>query len=186
MIRPEDVIAMPILPSTLRAAKALGTFAPNSKSYMDGEWQLDGALGEVVVKQYLEECGRTVEFSPKEDYDNDLLVIGLGSIVRIDVKTKRRDTWNVNQMVTSFEGSVQASSREEIANKAVDTYVFVNLAYDKESGEYECAYIMGGMTKDRFLDRCVQKSAGDFDSSNGMVTPAPNFNIWYRELNQIG
>lgn len=185
-MRPEDVIAMPILPATLKAAKALGTFEPNSKSYMGGERQLDGALGEVIVKQYLEECGRMVTFSPPDVYDYDLLIIGASNNVRLDVKTKRRDTWNVNQMVATFEGSVQCGSREELACKAVDCYVFVNLAYDKDADEYECAYIMGGMSKDRFLDRCVQKNIGDFDPSNGMVAPAPNFNIWYRELNQIG
>lgn len=185
MIRAEDVVAVPVLPSTMKAANKLGTFAPNAKSYMGGDRQLDGAIGEVVVKQYLEELGYPTVFSATEDYDCDLIMTSGERKIRVDVKTKRRDTWHVHQMVSSFEGSVQASSLQEIADKNVDVYIFVNLAYDKESNDYECAYIMGGMSKTRFLERAIQKRVGDHDPSNDLTSIADNFNIFYRELNQI-
>lgn len=164
--------------------KTRPTFEPNNRSYMGGGRQLEGNIGEVVVKEFLESLGLIVEFSG--NYDWDLTAVQEdGTETRIDLKTKRRPAvWNLSDLI-KFEGSVQANSLEDLKSKNVDMYIFVNVTFNGGTGQNIKAYIMGGILKSDFIAIATERKKGDSDKSNGIVFTGNNFNINYRDIQPL-
>lgn len=177
MITIQDIITIDITEDILESAKNFN-YPVNKKSYMHGERHEVGAIGEIVVKAFSESCGFRVEFS--KAYDYDLLLMHDEQQIKVDVKTKKRTPCGLDKLLNyktnGYEGSVQAESLEQIKQKDVDFYVFVNYTVDK-------AYIIGWISKDDFVEKCRKVEKNSIDQTNGLLMHGENFNIYYRELN---
>ena len=184
MITEENIKEIPLTPFIMDMAKKRPTFTPNGNSYMGGGRQLEGNIGEVVVKEYLESLGLIVEFSGC--YDWDLTAVQEdGTETRIDVKTKRRPNKWKKSDILYFEGSVQANSLDNLLSKQVDMYIFVNIGFDEKKQETTSAFILGGILKDDFVSLATENKKGGYDGSNGLTFTGNNFNIFSKALQPL-
>ena len=139
-----------------------------------GKGRIWGTLGELVVGSVLE--GATEALT----YDFDLV----WRDKTWDIKSKTRkdipkETW---------DASISASAMHQ----KVDNYIFVSiiapaslLNEDEETilnFPYEQAYILGYISKDRFLERATLQIAGSVDKSNGIMYRMNTFTTPYSSL----
>lgn len=175
MITEKDIITVDITEDILESAKTF-KYPINKKSYMHGERHEVGGIGEIVVQRYLVICGYEVTFSTEYDYD----LLTSSANLKIDIKTKKRTPCGLDKLLhykgAGYEGSVQAESLEQIKQKNLDFYVFVN--YDGAK-----AYIIGWISRDDFVEKCRKVKKNSIDETNGLFMQGENFNIYYRELN---
>lgn len=179
MITQEDIVEIIITSDILESAKSFN-YPINKRSYMNGERHDVGAIGEIVVKTFFESCGYIVKYS--EQYDYDLLVQTSSANLKIDVKTKKRTPCGLDKMLNyqskGYEGSVQAKNLDEIRQKDVDIFTFVN--YDGLK-----AFIVGYISKKEFIEKAFQIGKGKVDITNNLIMVGDNFNIYYKDLNPM-
>ena len=149
----------------LTRARDLFDFQKLKNSITDGEGNLAGALGEIIVCEYY-------NFEQTNTFDYDLKI----NSTRIDVKTKRftprytpDKSWNIN--VSDF------NTRQDC-----DHYCFVGIADD-----YSCAYIYGFIAKKEFFKIAVFGKKNDIDpNGNGSWKfKSDCYNILISQLNEL-
>ena len=175
MIQEFNLVEINIDNNLIAAAELKAKDLPiNKKSYMDGTRHLIGALGEVIFQKYVG------NFMLPTSFDSDIIIDGLA----FDVKSKQRTWCDRKKLLTfgghGYEGSVQAVSTDEILEKNVDGYVFISIskALDK-------AYIVGWINKHKFVELARKIEPNMLDRSNNQVSPANNYNIFYKDLEPI-
>ena len=131
----------------IERAEQLFQFNKLKNSITEGDGNLAGALGEIIVcDEYKGEQANT--------YDYDLIINGF----KIDVKTKRisnnlspKKTWNAT--VPNFN-----------TTQKCDYYCFVNLR-----NNFEVGFINGFITKEDFYEKASFREKGEIDPSGNGV-----------------
>lgn len=171
VLKPEDIEIVRIDAALLAKAAVLAEkFPVNHKSYMKGGRHLVGAVGELLI---LERFSASAE----DGFDSDVLICNK----KFDVKAKQRRWTSRENILTfaenGFEGSVQAESADIILNKEVDGYIFVSMKED-----FSFAHLIGFIYKDEFLKHARKIVPNTLDITNGIVSTAFNYNIYYKNL----
>ena len=144
-----------------RAKKKAASVGILPGSITGGLSNVVGAIGEVIVGDVLDaEHVNTIHY--------DLVKNGN----RIDVKTKRCNT----KPFPNYDCSIAAHG----SSQDCDTYVFVRVKIDMTR-----AWILGGISKGRFLQQATRYSKGDVDPSNGFVFRTDCYNIPISKLEDI-
>jgi hypothetical protein len=144
-----------------RAKKKAASVGILQGSITGGLSNVVGAIGEVIV-------GDALGATDVNTVNYDLIKDGN----RIDVKTKRCNT----KPFPNYDCSVASHGLQQDC----DTYVFVRIKIDMTR-----AWILGGISKDRFLKQATRYSKGDVDPSNGFVFKADCYNIPISKLEDI-
>lgn len=150
----------------LDRAKKLFDFKKLNGSITDGDGNLAGALGEVIVCEHY-------KGKQQNTFDYDLILNSL----RIDVKSKRftskftpNKNWNLN--ISDF------NTRQDC-----DHYCFVGI-----SDDYKQAFIYGFISKSEFFKVAIFGKKGQIDpNGNGVWTyRADCYNILISQLHKLG
>ena len=133
----------------IQRAKELFDFRVLNNSITQGDGNLAGALGEIIVCDHY-------NASHENTYDYDLII----KEKKIDVKTKRH-----NQELSPTPNWAAAVSNFNTHQKC-DYYCFVGMGYD-----LSVAYIFGFMQKDDFYQKSIFGKKGEIDPfGNGVWT----------------
>ena len=138
------VIRVEITPEQLTRASELYDFGALKDSITKGKSNIYGALGEVIVHDYLESTGRRVKFDNTADYD--LIVNGR----KVDVKSKRTTV----PPLPSFNCSISAHNTAQ----KCDIYVFTRIHESKTHG-----WICGWATKTEYFKKAKFYRVGQKD-----------------------
>jgi hypothetical protein len=144
-----------------RAKKKAAAVGVLQGSITGGLSNVVGAIGEVIV-------GDAMGANEVNTFNYDLVKDGN----RIDVKTKRCNT----KPFPNYDCSVASHGLQQDC----DTYVFVRIKIDMTR-----AWILGEISKGKFLQQSVRYSKGDVDPSNGFVFKADCYNIPISKLEDI-
>lgn len=147
-----NVIQVAVTEGQLKRASELYDFGALKGSITKGKSTIYGAIGEVIVHDYLESTGRRVKFDNTADYD--LIVNGN----KADVKTKRTTV----PPIQNFNCSISAHNTRQ----KCDIYIFARVHENKRE-----AWICGWVPKDEFFKRAKFFRKGQKDP----VTPAWKF-----------
>jgi hypothetical protein len=145
-----EVIHLKVSDEQVERALGLYDFGALRDSIMEGESNIYGAIGEVVVADYLKESGRNVKFVSTRDYD--MTVNGR----TVDVKTKRTTV----PPLQNFNCSISAHN----TTQKCDVYLFVRVHESKKEG-----WILGYMYKDEYFKKAKFFRRGQ---------PDPKFPAW--------
>ena len=155
-----------ITPQMLQSAKSRDCGQMNSKSFMKGEGNITGFLGEEMVKSLSE------DFVLIDSYDYDFLFRGR---YKVDVKTKYQT------MSFAPKPNYEASVGKDSLHQRTDYYVFCRVYRDR-NGEYPYGWILGFMSKKRYLESCHKLLKGEIDPSNNFFVREDCYNLPYSEL----
>lgn len=136
-------------------AKDLGVL---KHSFMKGERNVVGFLGEILVAEY-------IKADIENTYDYDLVKRG----IKIDVKSKR--CTSIPQL--HYECSVPAYNTRQ----KCDFYVFVRILED-----YKKAWILGIIGKKSFFNKAILRKKGFTDTSNNMTFKEDSYNLAIKDL----
>lgn len=146
-------------------AEQLYTFKSLNGSITNGESNIFGAIGEVVVYDYFKGKGKEVDFSSTYDYD---MIINND---RIDVKTKA---------VAQFGNeNVLASVSNWNYKQRCDYYFFVQVLHNKKY-----AQLLGYKNKFQFYEIGFEKKKGDIDT-DGFVFRSDCYNLKVVDLDKF-
>jgi hypothetical protein len=138
------MIRVQITPEQIQRAEGLYPFGSLKDSITKGESNIYGALGEVIVHDYLMGKGKDVKIVGDVNFD----IVSNGK--KIDVKTKRTTV----PPIQTFNCSISAhNTRQEC-----DYYVFVRVMEDKSE-----AWITGYMDKAEFYKKAKFYRKGQAD-----------------------
>lgn len=155
------MICLSIKPEWIEGAKIkskeLGIL---NRSFMKGEGNITGFIGEYMVADYLR-----AEFSNTHDYD----LIRNG--IKIDVKTKRC----TSPPRPDYECSVSTYYKQ-----MCNFYIFCRVLTDYSQG-----WILGIIKRDDFFKKAKMYKKGTRDPSNGMVFKADSWNLEISKLLDI-
>jgi len=138
------MIRVEITPEQLTRASELYDFGALKDSITKGKSNIYGALGEVIVHDYLESTGRRVKFDNTADYD--LIVNGR----KVDVKSKRTTV----PPLPSFNCSISAHNTAQ----KCQIYIFARVNESRKEG-----WICGWIPKDEFFKRAKFFRKGQTD-----------------------
>ena len=138
----------------IKRAKKLFEFKALNNSITNGDGNIAGALGEVIVCDHY-------KATHQNTYDYDLIIHSKdGEPFSVDVKTKR-----FTQGKTPKPNWAAAVSNHNTKQKC-DYYCFVGMAYD-----FSTAYIFGFVKKDDFYQQSYFGRKGEIDPyGNGVWT----------------
>lgn len=138
----------------IRRAQRLFDFKVLNNSITDGDGNLAGALGEIIVCDHY-------NAEQKNTYDYDIVMRNAqGYTFKVDVKTKR-----FTQGITPQPNWAAAVSNYNTRQEC-DYYCFVGVAYD-----FSVAYIYGFIQKDDFYQQSIFGKKGEIDPyGNGVWT----------------
>lgn len=128
-------------------AKRLYDFKKLNNSITEGESQIYGALGEVMVMNFFKLYYQNVEYVGS--YDFDLKINGK----KIDVKTIKTD----KEPTKHFNANISAYN----ITQKTDYYLWCSVAENMKYG-----YIIGYMEKDEFYKIAQLKKKGEIDWGN--------------------
>ncbi len=128
------VIKVDVTREQLRRSEGLYPFGSLKNSITKGMSNIYGAIGEVIVHDYLEASGRVVQFESTADFD--MTVNGK----TIDVKTKRTTV----PPLPDFNCSIAAFNTRQ----KCDHYIFARVSEDKQTG-----WILGYMPKEEYFKK---------------------------------
>jgi len=138
------MIRVDITPDQIQRASELYSFGALKDSITRGKSNIYGALGEVIVHDYLKSKGRRVKIVGDRNFD----ITSNGKT--IDVKTKRTSV----PPIQSFNCSIPAAN----PNQKCDYYVFVRVMEDKSVG-----WIVGYMDKSEYFKKAKFYRKGQTD-----------------------
>lgn len=144
------MIRVEITPDQIKRASELYDFGALKDSITKGKSNIYGALGEVIVHDYLESNDRVVKFDNTADYD--LIVNGK----TVDVKTKRTTV----PPIQTFNCSISAHN----TTQKCDFYIFARVNENQREG-----WICGWIAKEEFFKRAKFFRKGQAD---------PKFPTW--------
>ena len=127
-----NVIHVAVTEEQLKRASELYDFGALKGSITKGKSNIYGAIGEVIVHDYLTESGRSVKFDSTKDYD--MIVNGR----KVDVKSKRTTV----PPIQSFNCSISAHNTTQMC----DEYIFVRVHENKRE-----AWILGRKQKSDYF-----------------------------------
>ena len=125
-------------------AQKLYNFKALNNSITEGESQIYGALGEVMVMDFLRSLNKPVKYIGSYDYDLEI------NGKKIDVKTIKTDKEPTND----FNANISAFNTRQ----QTDFYLWCSVA---ESMKY--GYIIGYLEKDEFYRIAELKKKGQID-----------------------
>ena len=159
-------VKIQITPEMLMFATARDCGQMNSKSFMKGKGNIAGFLGEEMLKSYLPNLLLI------DSYDYDFLYLDK---YKIDVKTKFQ---SVNW---APKGTYEASVAKESLHQRCDYYVFCRIYRDPQIS-YPHGWILGFMSKKRYLERANFLKKDDFNPSNKYYVKEDCWNLPYEQL----
>lgn len=158
------MIEIEIKREQIERAEELYTFKNLKNSVTQGESQIYGAIGEIVVLDYYEKHGVHAEYVGSYDYD---III---ANKRVDVKTKKVN----NPPQLEHNATIPAFNTLQ----KTDIYYFVYVTTDMKK-----AYLVGWLYKDEFFNKAELKRSGEVDrlgwtfKTDTYVTQLKNLNI---------
>jgi hypothetical protein len=155
--RAAQIKTIKISADQIERAKQLYTFTKLKGSITDGESNIFGALGEVVVYDYFKGRGFSVDF--KSTFDYDLLIGGY----RVDVKTKKTTVIPRNNYFCSIAAY---NTRQNC-----DFYFFLRI-----NERFDVCYLLGYIRKADFFNKATFNRKGDIDK-NGWTFKADCYNL---------
>jgi len=138
------VIKVNVTEEQLKRAEGLYSFGSLKNSITKGGSNIYGALGEVIVHDYLESTDRVVQFDSTADFD--MTVNGK----TVDIKTKRTTV----PPLPDFSCSIAAFNTRQ----KCDHYIFARVSEDKQTG-----WILGYMPKEEYFKRAKFRRKGQKD-----------------------
>ena len=150
------VISIKVTEEQLKRASELYSFGALKNSITKGKSNIYGAIGEVIVHDYLSRNGITVKWAQTADHDLKYLVEesnGAGANhfwMKADVKTKRTTV----PPLPSFSCSIPAHNTTQMC----DEYIFVRVHEDKTHG-----WILGRMYKTDYFKKAKFFRVGQKD-----------------------
>lgn len=144
------MIVLLVSDKQIKEAESRYSFGSLNGSITNGESNIYGALGEIVVRDYyLNINNRLVKVIDKPTYDYDLII----NSKTTDIKTKQttvtpRPFYNVS--ISNFN-----------TKQNCDYYYFVRILKDKGT-----AYLLGYIEKDKFIENAEFKKKGEKDGCN--------------------
>lgn len=149
-------------PSQISEAHKLFDFNKLNNSITEGDGNVSGALGEIVVRD-------VYNGKQANTYDYDIIL----KDKKVDVKTKRFSKKFTPNKNWTF------SVADYNTTQKCDYYCFVGVSYDLST-----VYIFGFIKKSDFLDRAVFRRKGEIDpNGNGVWTfRADCYNIQVKDL----
>ena len=150
------MIRVEITPDQLTRASDLYSFGALKDSITKGKSNIYGALGEVIVYDYLSQNGVTVKWAQTADHDLKYLVNepnGAGANhfwMKADVKTKRTTV----PPLPNFDCSISAHNTTQMC----DEYIFVRVHENKQE-----AWILGRMWKTDYFKKAKFYRVGQKD-----------------------
>jgi hypothetical protein len=136
----------------------------NDRSFMDGKGNFVGFLGEYITHAV------RPDFKHVDTFNYDFLWKGR----TIDAKTKHQ---TVPQTPPGYyEASVDVNSMHQ----ETDYYIFCRIY--RKVNEWPYGWILGGISKQDFLDKARKLTKGDQDGNNGYVVKQDCYNIRYDQL----
>jgi hypothetical protein len=136
-----------------------------NNSFTNGEGNIYGALGEIIIHDLAKENNLQVDFN--STYDYDLIIDGL----KVDVKTKRTTVIPHND----FLCSIAAYN----TTQKCDYYFFVRINENMED-----AYLCGYKSKVDFFNEAFFASKGSKDI-NGWIFKEDCYNLMIEQTNQF-
>jgi len=146
------VISLKVTEDQLKRARSHYDFGALKGSITQGKSNIYGAVGEVIVHDFLKETGRRVKFDNTADYD--MIVNGN----KVDVKTKRTTV----PPLQSFNCSIAAYN----TTQKCDLYVFARVHENLKE-----AWVLGWEKKEDFFKKAKFHRKGQPDPK----TPAWKF-----------
>lgn len=138
------MIKLNITDQQIIEAQKLYNFKALNNSITEGESQIYGALGEVMVMDFLRSLNKPVQYIGSYDYDLEI------NGKKIDVKTIKTDKEPTND----FNANISAFNTRQ----KTDFYLWCSVA---ESMKY--GYIIGYLEKDEFYRVAELKKKGEID-----------------------
>ena len=138
------MIKLNITDQQIIEAQKLYNFKALNNSITEGESQIYGALGEVMVMDFLRSLNKPVNYIGSYDYDLEI------NGKKIDVKTIKTDKEPTND----FNANISAFNTRQ----KTDFYLWCSVA---ESMKY--GYIIGYLEKDEFYRVAELKKKGQID-----------------------
>jgi len=140
----------------------------NNRSFMGGEGNIVGFLGEYMV------LSLRPEYEHIDSFDYDLMADGF----KVDVKTK---TQNVDRIPENYyEASVDVNSMHQ----DTEYYIFCRVYKDKD-GNMPHGWVIGSISKKKFLEKARRLTKGDPDGDNGYIVKQDCHNIKYDKLKPL-
>jgi penicillin-binding protein-related factor A (putative recombinase) len=146
-------------------AKKLYPFKELKGSITNGESNIYGALGEIIIHDIHKENGFDVDYA--STYDYDMIIDGY----KIDVKTKKT---KVNPL-PHYLCSISAFNTKQNC----DIYFFVRINENLK----EC-YLLGYKEKNQFFHEAIFNKKGSFDI-NGFPFKDDCYNLKIEQLNEF-
>jgi hypothetical protein len=141
------MIIQTISPEQLERAEELYSFGQLHNSIMEGQSNIYGAIGEILVNDYYEDLGFEVEIIGSYDYD--LLINGK----KIDVKSKKTTV----SPLPHYNCSVAAFNTTQKCHG----YFFTRIHEKKKYG-----YLLGMRSKKAFYEEATFNRQGEIDKSS--------------------
>lgn len=160
-----EIKTIKISADQIEMAKELYTFTKLKGSITEGESNIYGALGEVVVYDYFKGRGFAVDFNSTFDYD---LVIGR---YLVDVKTKKTTAIPRNNYLCSIAAY---NIRQNC-----DFYFFLRI-----TERLDVCYLLGYIKKADFFSEAIFNRKGEIDV-NGWTFKADCYNLQIHMLTKF-
>lgn len=171
---------VPITPGMLARAKskAQKTGQMNSKSFMKGEGNLVGFLGEEIFES---ELGKRLRLRKEDEHTHDYRWLVDGKELILDVKTKRTTCPYVKE---EFEASV-VSYQIDDKIQPVDFYVFCRIYFPRDGSDPPYGWILSKIKKADFLSRSKFLKKGEYDPSNDYYVRNDCYNMKYSDMGRF-
>lgn len=153
----------------LQNAKSRDCGQMNSKSFMKGKGNITGFLGEEMVQSI------STNFELIDSYDYDFL---FKDKYKIDVKTKYQ--------TVDFppKPTYEAPIGKDSLHQRCDYYIFCRV-YRNPQGEHPYGWILGFMSKKKYLTLAKKLNKGEVDPSNNFYVREDCYNLPYSQLYPI-
>lgn len=165
MYRP---IKVKITDEMMKAARDRNLGRYNDRSFMDGDGNMVGFLGEYMV------LSLRPDYEHADSYDYDLIADGF----KVDVKTKAQ---GVSRAPSDYyEASVDVNSMHQ----NTEYYIFCRIYQDKQ-GNMPHGWVLGSISKKKFLKKARRLNKGEPDGDNGYIVRQDCYNIRYDQLKPL-
>ena len=152
----------------IKKAKVEDQIIYNDKSFMKGEGNFVGRLGECITYWY------RPDFIEMGQFDYDCIWKHRGKSETIDIKTKYQSP--------SCEPSKgwMASVCKDSEHQEVDNYIFCRIY--KNGDNYPYGWVIGGISKKDFFDKATFYRKGQKEGDNGYEVKQGCWSLPYSEL----
>lgn len=161
-------IKVKITSEMIKAAKARDFGKYNEMSFMNGRGNVVGFLGEYMLHKL------RPKYEHIDSFDYDFMAEGF----RVDVKTKFQSVDRIP------EGYYEASVTVDSMRQNTDYYIFCRI-YKNTFGEMPHGWVIGSISKNKFLKKARRLAKGEQDGDNGYKVKQDCYNIRYDQLKPL-